>query len=179
MARLIEKYTKEVVPKLLERFSYKNVHAVPLIEKITVSMGIGKAIENNKRIDAAVKDLATITGQKAVVTKARKSIAGFKLREGMSVGAKVTLRGNRMYEFLDRLISVVIPRIRDFRGFSPGAFDGHGNYSLGLSEQLVFPEINVDDVEFVQGLNVCVTMNSASDEESLALLEYFGFPFRR
>ena len=179
MARLQDKYKSEVVGKMVERFSYKNTNAVPRLQKITVSMGIGKAIENNKRIDAAVKDLSTITGQRAVVTKARKSIAGFKLRQGMSVGAMVTLRGERMYEFLDRLISVVIPRIRDFRGFSSGAFDGRGNYSLGLSEQLVFPEINVDDVEFVQGLNICLTMDRSSDEESLALLECFGFPFRR
>lgn len=179
MARLQEKYKQEIVPKMLERFSYKNVQAVPRLEKITVSMGIGKAIENNKRIDAAVKDLASITGQKPVVTKAKQSISGFKLREGMSVGAKVTLRGKRMYEFFDRLISIVIPRIRDFRGFSARAFDGRGNYSFGMSEQLVFPEISVDDVEFVQGMNVCVTVDRSSDEESTALLEYFGFPFRR
>jgi large subunit ribosomal protein L5 len=179
MARLSEKYKQEIVSKMVERFSYKNVQAVPRLEKITVSMGIGKAIENNKRIDAAVKDLASITGQKPVVTKAKQSISGFKLRQGMSVGAKVTLRGKRMYEFFDRLISIVIPRIRDFRGFSARAFDGRGNYSFGLTEQLVFPEISVDDVEFVQGMNICVTVDRSSDEESQALLEYFGFPFRR
>ena len=179
MARLLEKYKQEVASKMVERFAYKNVNAVPRLEKITVSMGIGKAVENNKRIEAAVKDLSSITGQKPIVTKATKSIANFKLREGMSVGAKVTLRGRRMYEFFDRLISVVIPRIRDFRGFSPGAFDGRGNYSLGLTEQLVFPEISVENVEFVQGLNICLTIDRSSDEESLALLEMFGFPFRR
>jgi large subunit ribosomal protein L5 len=179
MARLLERYRKEIVPKMQERFSYKNVNAVPRLEKITVNMGVGKATENNKRIDAAVKDVSVITGQKPVVTRAKKSIAGFKLREGMNVGVKVTLRGRRMYEFFDRLISVVIPRIRDFRGFSSGSFDGRGNYSLGLSEQLVFPEVNVDDVEFVQGCDVTLTIDRSSDEESLALLEFFGFPFRR
>jgi len=179
MSRLQEKYKQEVVPKLMERFGHRNVHAVPRLQKITVSMGIGKAIENNKRIDAAVKDLSVITGQKPIVTKAKHSISGFKVRQGMSVGAKVTLRGKRMYEFFDRLISIVIPRIRDFRGFSTRAFDGRGNYSLGLSEQLVFPEISVDEVEFVQGLNISMTIDRSSDEESLAFLECFGFPFRR
>jgi large subunit ribosomal protein L5 len=164
---------------MMERFSHGNIHAVPRLQKIVVSMGIGKAVENNKRIDAAVKDLSTITGQKPVVTKAKKSIAGFKVREGMNVGAMVTLRGERMYEFFDRLISIAIPRIRDFRGFPARAFDGHGNYSLGLSEQLVFPEISVDDVEFVQGLNINLTIDRSNNEESLALLEMFGFPFRR
>lgn len=179
MARIEEKYKTEVVSKMMERFKYKNANAVPRIEKITVSMGIGKAVENNKRIDAAVKDLSVITGQKPIVTKSKKSIANFKLREGMNVGAKVTLRGRRMYEFFDRLVNVAIPRIRDFRGFSSQAFDGYGNYSLGLTEQLVFPEINVENVEFVQGLNICLTIDRSSDEESLALLEMFGFPFRR
>ena len=163
----------------MERFSHRNIHAVPRLQKIVVSMGIGKAVENNKRVDAAVKDLSTITGQKPIVTKAKKSIAGFKVREGMNVGAMVTLRGERMYEFFDRLISIVIPRIRDFRGFPSRAFDGHGNYSLGLSEQLVFPEVSVDDVEFVQGLNINLTIDRSNNEESLALLEMFGFPFRR
>ncbi|MGQ9592278.1 MAG: 50S ribosomal protein L5 [Planctomycetota bacterium] len=179
MARLREKYQTEIVPKMCERFSYRNPNQVPRLEKIVVSMGVGKAVENAKRIDAAVKDLSLISGQRPIVTKAKKSISGFKLRKGMKIGAKVTLRGDRMYEFFDRLISVVIPRIRDFRGFSPRGFDGRGNYSLGLSEQLVFPEINVDEVEFVQGLNVSIAVDRSSDEESLALLEYFGFPFRR
>ena len=179
MARLLEKYQSEIVPKLVERFGYKNVNAVPRLQKIILNMGVGKAIENSKRIQAATKDLSIISGQKPVVTRAKQSIAGFKLRKGMSVGVKVTVRGARMYEFFDRLISVVIPRIRDFRGFSPKAFDGEGNYSLGIVEQLVFPEINVDDVEFMQGLNVTLTIDQSSTEESLALLEMFGFPFRK
>ncbi len=179
MTRLLEKYEKEVVPGLIDRFQYKNVNVVPRLQKITLNMGVGKAVENNQRIQAAVKDLSIISGQKPVVTKARKSIAGFKLRKGMSVGVKVTLRGVRMYEFCDRLISVVIPRIRDFRGFSPKAFDGAGNYSLGIVEQLVFPEINVENVEFMQGVNVTMTIDRSNSEASLALLEMFGFPFRK
>ncbi len=179
MTRLLEKYEKEVVPGLIDRFQYKNVNVVPRLQKITLNMGVGKAVENNQRIQAAVKDLSIISGQKPVVTKARKSIAGFKLRKGMSVGVKVTLRGTRMYEFCDRLISVVIPRIRDFRGFSPTAFDGAGNYSLGIVEQLVFPEINVENVEFMQGVNVTMTIDRSNSEASLALLEMFGFPFRK
>ncbi len=179
MSRLKEKYTDEIVSKMKERFSYSNVNQVPRLDKITVSMGVGKAIENNKRIESAVRDLGTITGQKPVVTRARRSIAGFKLRQGMAVGAKVTLRGGRMFEFLDRLITLAIPRIRDFRGFSTTAFDGHGNYSMGLAEQMVFPEINVDKVDFVQGLNITMTVDRSTDEASLALLQMFGFPFRR
>ena len=179
MTRLLEKYEKEVVPGLIERFKYKNVNVVPRLQKITLNMGVGKAVENNKRIEAAVKDMSIISGQKPVVTKARKSIAGFKLRKGMSVGVKVTLRGARMYEFCDRLISVVVPRIRDFRGFSPKGFDGAGNYSLGIVEQLVFPEINVENVEFMQGVNVTLTIDRSNSEASLALLEMFGFPFRK
>lgn len=179
MARLKEKYGSEVVPKMMEQFKYKNQLAVPRIEKITISMGVGKAIETSKRMDSALSDLSTVTGQKPLVTRSKKAVSGFRLREGMDIGAKVTLRGPKMYEFFDRLISVVIPRIRDFRGFSSKAFDGRGNYSLGLSEQIVFPEISIDDVEFVQGMNVCMTVHSSSDEESLALLGHFGFPFRR
>ena len=179
MARLQEKYSKEVVPKLMEQFGHENKLAVPRISKITLNMGVGKAIENQKRLDAAVRDLTVISGQKPVTTKSRKSIAGFKLRQGQSIGCKVTLRGQRMYEFFDRLISVVIPRIRDFRGFSGKAFDGAGNYSLGLTEQLVFPEINIDNVEFTQGLDVTLTIDRSNPEQSRALLELFGFPFRR
>ncbi len=179
MARLLEKYRGEIVPKMKEQFKYSNVHAVPRLEKITLSMGVGKAIENAKRMEAAAKDVASISGQKPLVTRAKKSIAGFHLREGVSIGCKVTIRGRRMYEFFDRLISLVIPRIRDFRGFPAKAFDGRGNYSLGLTEQIVFPEINIDDVEFVQGMNIAITIKNSSDEESLALLEHFGFPFRR
>ena len=178
-SRIQEKYNSEFVPKLMEQFSYKNVNEVPRLDKITLSMGIGQAIENNKRIEAATKELGTISGQKAVVTKAKSSVAGFKLREGVPIGAKVTLRGTRMYEFLDRLINLAIPRIRDFRGFPTRSFDGSGNYSLGLAEQMVFPEINIDEVEFVQGLNVTITVDRSTDEESQVLLGLFGFPFRK
>ena len=178
-SRIQEKYNSEFVPKLMEQFSYKNVNEAPRLDKITLSMGIGQAIENNKRIEAATKDLGTISGQKAVVTKAKSSVAGFKLREGVPIGAKVTLRGTRMYEFLDRLINLAIPRIRDFRGFPTRSFDGSGNYSLGLAEQMVFPEINIDEVEFVQGLNITITVDRSTDEESQALLGLFGFPFRK
>jgi large subunit ribosomal protein L5 len=177
--RLWARYRNDIVPQMKERFGYKNDHQVPRLEKITASMGVGKASENQKRIEAAQKELSKIAGQKAIVTKAKQSIAGFKLRQGMSIGCKVTLRGARMYEFFDRLISLVIPRIRDFRGLSPGAFDGRGNYSMGLSEQIVFPEITIDEVEFVQGLNVTITIKNSSDEESLVLLDLFGVPFRR
>ncbi len=178
-SRIQEKYNSEFVPKLMEQFSYKNVNEVPRLDKITLSMGIGQAIENNKRIEAATKDLGTISGQKAVVTNAKRSVAGFKLREGVPIGAKVTLRGTRMYEFLDRLINLAIPRIRDFRGFPTRSFDGSGNYSLGLAEQMVFPEINIDEVEFVQGLNITITVDRSTDEESQVLLGLFGFPFRK
>lgn len=178
-SRIQEKYNSEFVPKLMEQFSYKNVNEAPRLDKITLSMGIGQAIENNKRIEAATKDLGTISGQKAVVTKAKSSVAGFKLREGVPIGAKVTLRGTRMYEFLDRLINLAIPRIRDFRGFPTRSFDGSGNYSLGLAEQMVFPEVNIDEVEFVQGLNITITVDRSTDEESQVLLGLFGFPFRK
>ena len=178
-SRIQEKYNTELVPKLVEKFSYKNVNEVPRLDKITLSMGIGKAIENNKRIDAAVKDLAIIAGQKPVVTQAKNSVAGFKLREGVAVGAKVTLRGTRMYEFLDRLISVALPRVRDFRGIVPTAFDGRGNFSMGLTDQLVFPELRTDEVEFLQGMNVCITIRNSDDEKSHFLLSEFGFPFKK
>jgi large subunit ribosomal protein L5 len=178
MVRLREMYSTDVVPKMVEEFSYKNLLAVPSVQKITVSMGVGQAVDTSKRLDTAVADLAKVTGQKPMVTKAKKSVSGFRLREGVAIGCKVTLRGQRMYEFFDRLISIVIPRIRDFRGFSPKGFDGRGNFSMGLTEQIVFPEISIDDVEFVQGMNVCLTIDNSSDEESLALLRHFGFPFR-
>jgi len=174
-----ERYKNEIVPRMKERFGYKNDHQVPCLEKITICMGVGKATENQKRIEAAQRELTRIAGQKALVTRAKKSIANFKLRQGMSIGCKVTLRGARMYEFFDRLISLVVPRIRDFRGLSPRSFDGRGNYSLGLSEQIVFPEISIDEVEFVQGLNITVTIKNSSDEESLALFDLFRVPFRR
>jgi len=177
--RLLEKYRSEILPNMKEKFGYKNNNEVPRLEKITVSMGVGKATENAKRIEAAQKELTKVTGQKAVITKAKKSIAGFKLRKGVPIGCMVTLRGSRMYEFFDRLISLVIPRIRDFRGLSIRSFDGRGNYSMGLSEQIVFPEITIDEVEFVQGLNITITIKNSSDEESLTLLDLFGVPFRR
>ncbi|MFN0059411.1 MAG: 50S ribosomal protein L5 [Planctomycetota bacterium] len=178
MPRLKEKYSSEIREALKERFQISNVNAVPRITKIVVNMGVGKAVENAKRVEAAQREMAVITGQAAMVCKSTKSISNFKLREGVAVGCKVTLRGARMYEFLDRLISVVIPRIRDFRGFSRTGFDGRGNYSLGLTDQVVFPEINIDKVEFVQGMNICFTIANSDDQLSLGLLESFGFPFK-
>ena len=178
MARLLEKYRSEVVPELKKSLGTQNVLALPRLEKIVVSMGVGKALENKNALDAASKDLATITGQKPVVTRARKSVAGFKLRKGQEIGLKVTLRGRRMYEFLDRLVSIVIPRICDFRGLSPRAFDEAGNYNLGISEQVVFPEINIDKVEFVQGMNVTIGVRARDREESFELLKRLGLPFR-
>jgi len=178
MARLLEKYRSEVVPELKKALGTQNVLALPRLDKIVVSMGVGKALENKNFLDAAAKDLAAITGQKPVVTRARKSVAGFKLRKGQEIGLKVTLRGGRMYEFLDRLVSIVIPRIRDFRGLSPRAFDGAGNYNLGISEQVVFPEINIDKIEFVQGMNVTICVRARDREGSFELLKRLGFPFR-
>ena len=178
MARLKEKYVTEIVSSLKERFGIENVNAVPRLTKIVVNRGVGKALENAKRLEEAQKELSQISGQWPAIRRARKSIANFKLRENNAIGCMVTLRGNRMYEFLDRLISVVIPRIRDFRGLKV-KFDGRGNYSMGLADQIVFPEIKIDDVEFVQGMNICFTVKNSDDEKSLALLTEFGFPFRR
>jgi large subunit ribosomal protein L5 len=179
MARLLEKYKKDIVPQMMETFQYRNVWAVPKIEKIVVNMGVGAAVQNQKRLEAAVKDLAMITGQKPIITKARRSVSSFKLRAGMQIGCKVTLRGQRMYEFFDRLISVAIPRIRDFRGLSPKSFDGHGNYSLGLAEQIIFPEIRADKVEHIQGMDVTIVTTGNTDKEAYELLRLFGMPFRR
>ena len=178
MARLKTKYFEEIVPKLRERYGEDNLHALPRLRKITVNRGVGKALENKKRLESARKELGLVTGQCPVVTRAKKSIANFKLRETNAIGCKVTLRGERMYEFFDRLISVAIPRIRDFRGLSSTAFDGRGNYSMGLTDQLVFPEIKIDDAEFIQGLNVCFTIATSDDEKSLFLMREFGFPFK-
>lgn len=178
MARLLERYTSEVRPKLRERFGYDNDHQIPVLQKITVNMGVGKAVENKARLEHAVQDLAQITGQKPIITKARKSISQFRLRQGFPVGAKVTLRRARMYEFLDRLMTVVIPRLRDFRGFS-AKLDGHGNYSLGLTEQMVFPEINLDKVQFVQGMNISISTSARTDDEGWFLLSELGFPFKK
>ena len=176
--RMKAKYNDEIVAAMRKRFGYPNVMAVPRIEKITVSMGVGKATENAKIMDAAVADLAQITGQKPLVTKSRHAISQFRLRMGLAVGCKVTLRGARMYEFLDRLISVVIPRIRDFRGLKRNSFDGRGNYNMGLQDQLVFPEVNLDKVEHVQGMNITITVRNGTDESSLEMLRLFGMPFR-
>jgi len=179
MARLLEQYREEVVPTLRERLGRDNIHSLPQLEKIVVSMGLGKSRDEPKRVEPAMADLARITGQQPVMTQARKSVSSFRIREGVTVGCKATLRGVRMYEFLDRLINLAMPRIRDFRGMDPNAFDGRGNYSMGVSEQLVFPEIRVDDVQYQQGMNITIVVrNSRSDEESRLLLESLGFPFR-
>jgi len=175
---LKEKYLKEVVPNMMKEFSYKNIMEVPKIQKVVLNVGLGEAIQNIKLLDAAQKELSSITGQKAVVTKAKKSIAAFKLRQGTPIGCKVTLRGDRMYEFLDRFIGLALPRIRDFRGISGKSFDGRGNYSLGLKEQFIFPEIDYDKVEMVHGLDVVFCTTAKTDKESKALLRYFGMPFR-
>ena len=178
MARLRERYREEVVPALREKFGYENVMQVPRLEKIVVNMGVGEAAQNSRTLDGAMDDLARITGQKPQLRRARKSIAGFKIREGMPVGARVTLRGERMWEFLDRLISIALPRVRDFRGISPRSFDGRGNFALGLREQLIFPEISYDAVEATRGLDVAVVTTAKTDEESRELLRLLGMPFR-
>jgi large subunit ribosomal protein L5 len=179
MSRVRERYRTEVVPALMEEFGYKNVMQVPKLEKIVLNVGLGEAIANAKAIDAAVGDLGAITGQKPVVTKAKKSIAAFKLRAGMPIGAMVTLRGERMYEFFDRLTSVTLPRIRDFRGVSPNSFDGRGNYTLGLREQLAFPEIDYDKVDKTRGLEMSFVTTARNDEEGRRLLALLGMPFAR
>ena len=179
VARLLERFKKDTVPHMMKRFGYKNPLMVPRLEKIVVSKGVGKAIEDKKFLDAASRDLALITGQKPLITKAKKSVSAFKVRKGMPTGCKVTLRGRAMYEFLDRLVSVVLPRIRDFRGLGVEAFDGHGNYNLGVSDQVVFPEVNIDEVEFIQGLNIVICIRNSSDEESFELLSQMGMPFQR
>lgn len=177
--RMREHYQTTVVPTLTKEFSYSNVMAVPKIDKITLNMGLGEAIGNQKLLDACVTDMATISGQRPVVTKARKSIAQFKLREGMSIGCMVTLRGDRMYEFLDRLLNLALPRVRDFRGVSQKAFDGRGNYTLGIREQLIFPEIDYNKVEKLKGMNICITTTAKTDAEARALLRHMGMPFTK
>ncbi|MGE5553256.1 MAG: 50S ribosomal protein L5 [Betaproteobacteria bacterium] len=176
--RLKEKFLKEVVPALRERFKYKNPMQVPRIEKVVINMGVGDAVADPKALDAAVADLTTITGQKPVITRAKKSIAAFKIRQGMAIGAKVTLRGDRMYEFLDKLFNVALPRIRDFRGLPSRAFDGRGNYTLGLKEQLIFPEIDYDKVDKIRGMDVVVVTTAKTDEEAGELLRLMGMPLR-
>ena len=178
-ARLREHYVKSVVPALNKDFAYKNAMAVPKIEKVSINIGLGEATGNSKLMDGAVNELGAIAGQKPVVTKAKKSIAAFKLREGMSIGCMVTLRGSRMYEFLDRLMNVALPRVRDFRGVSPKSFDGRGNYTLGLRDQLIFPEIDYNKVDKVKGMNISITTTAKTDAEGLALLRYMGMPFRQ
>ena len=179
MNRLKEKYTKEVVPSLMEKFEYSSVMQVPKVEKIVINMGVGDAVSNAKNLDKAVEELQLISGQKPLITKAKKSIAGFRLREGMPIGAKVTLRGERMYEFLDKLVTVSLPRVRDFHGVSKKAFDGRGNYTLGIKEQLVFPEVDYDKVIKVRGLDVVIVTTAKTNEEALELLSGFGLPFRK
>jgi large subunit ribosomal protein L5 len=176
--RLLTIYREEIVPQLMEEFGYGNPHEVPRLEKIVVNVGLGEAIQNARALDAASQDLATITGQKPVVTRAKRSIAGFRLREGMPIGAMVTLRGARMYEFLDRLIGTALPRIRDFRGLSPRSFDGRGNYSIGLREQIVFPEIDYDRIDRTRGLEVAIVTTAKTDEEGRRLLALLGMPFQ-
>ena len=178
MPRLKELYHKELVPRLMKDFNYKSVMQVPKLEKIVINMGLGEAIQNVKILDSAVVELATIAGQKAVITKAKKSIASFKLRQGMPIGCMVTLRKDRMYEFLDRLVNVAIPRIRDFKGVSGKAFDGKGNYTLGVKEQLIFPEINYDAVDKIKGMNITIVTSAKNDEQGKALLKLLGMPFR-
>ncbi len=177
--RLKEKYEKEIVGELLKEFNYKSVMQVPKINKITINMGVGSAVQNPKELEGAANDLAKITGQKAVITKAKKSIASFKIRQGHSIGCMVTLRGNRMYEFLDRLLNVAIPRIRDFRGLSKKSFDGRGNYTIGIKEQTIFPEVDYDSIVSIKGMNITIGSTAKNDKEALALLEKFGFPFRK
>lgn len=178
MARLKELYNKEMIPKLMKDFSYRNVMEVPKVEKIVINMGLGEAIQNVKILDSAVVEMAAIAGQKPVITKAKKSIASFKLRQGMPIGCVVTLRRDKMYEFLDRLVNVSLPRVRDFKGVSPKGFDGMGNYSLGVKEQLIFPEINYDKVDKIKGMNITIVTSARNDEEGRALLKLMGMPFR-
>jgi len=178
MARLIAYYKETVVPKLNEQFQFKSAMQVPRLEKITLNMGVGEAVADKKVLEAALGDMEKIAGQKPVKTLARKSVAAFKIREEWPIGCKVTIRGERMYEFLDRLISVAIPRVRDFRGMSPKSFDGRGNYSMGVKEQIIFPEIEYDKVDKIRGLDICITTSARTDEEGRALLAAFNFPFR-
>ncbi|MBE3580342.1 MAG: 50S ribosomal protein L5 [Thermoanaerobacteraceae bacterium] len=178
MARLKEKYLKDIRPAMQTKFGYRNIMEIPRLEKIVVNMGIGEATQNPKALDGAVEDLMAITGQRPVVTRAKKSIAAFKLRKGNKIGCKVTLRGDRMYEFLDRLINVALPRVRDFKGVSPNSFDGRGNYTLGLREQLIFPEIDYDKIDQVRGMDITVVTTAKTDEEARELLRLFGMPFR-
>lgn len=178
-SRLKERYVSEIVPKMMEDFQYKNVMQVPKLHKIVLNMGVTEAKDNAKAMEGAVKDMQTISGQKPIVTKARKSIANFKLREGMNVGCKVTLRGDKMYDFFDKLVSVALPRVRDFRGVSASSFDGRGNYALGIKEQLIFPEIEYDQIDQIRGMDIIIVTSAETDEEARAFLELMGMPFRK
>ena len=177
MARMKDVYTSEIAPALMKKFQYKSVMQIPKLDKIVINVGVGEAKENSKAIDSVITDISTITGQKAVPTYARKSVANFKLREGMKIGVKVTLRGEKMYEFLDRLFNFSLPRVRDFKGINPNAFDGRGNYSLGLKEQLIFPEIEYDKVDKIRGMDICICTTATTDEEAKELLKALGAPF--
>lgn len=179
MNRLKEKYVNEITPALVSKFEYKSVMQAPKVDKIVINMGVGEAVQNTKSLDAAVEELQTLSGQKPVITKAKKSIAGFRLREGMPIGCKVTLRGERMYDFLDKLIAISLPRVRDFRGVSNKSFDGRGNYTLGVKEQLIFPEIDYDKVNKVRGMDIVIVTTANSDEEARELLTQFGMPFQK
>ena len=179
MPRLKDKYTTEVIPALMEKFKYKNIMEVPKLEKVVINMGLGDAKDNSKAFEAAVNDLAIISGQKPIITKAKKSVSNFKLREGMNIGSKVTLRANRMYEFTDKLLNIALPRVRDFSGVSNKSFDGRGNYSLGVKEQLIFPEIEYDKVDKIRGMDIIFVTTAKSDEEALELLTLLGMPFKR
>lgn len=179
MPNLKESYSKEVVPALREQFGYANIMQVPKIEKITLNMGVGEAVGDKKQLENAVADLEQLAGQKPMITKARKSVAGFKIREGFPIGAKVTLRGERMWDFFDRLVQIAIPRVRDFRGLNPKSFDGRGNYSMGVREQIIFPEIEYDRVDKIRGLDITITTSAETDEEGRALLAAFSFPFKK
>ncbi|GMA47966.1 50S ribosomal protein L5 [Tetragenococcus muriaticus] len=179
MNRLKEKYTQDIVPSLVEKFDYSSVMQTPKVEKIVINMGVGDAVSNAKNLDKAVEELQLISGQKPLVTKAKKSVAGFRLREGMPIGTKVTLRGDRMYDFLDKLVNVSLPRVRDFHGVSKRAFDGRGNYTLGIKEQLIFPEVDYDSVDKVRGMDIVIVTTADTDEESLELLTQLGLPFQK
>ena len=179
MNRMLERYQQEVVPALQNAFNYKNVMEVPHIVKVVVNIGLGEALGNSKALDAAITDMTTITGQKPIQTKARKSIANFKLREGVIIGVKVTLRGDRMWAFIDRLVNVALPRVRDFRGVSPDAFDGRGNYTLGLRDQLIFPEIEYDKIDKLRGMEITIVTTAKNDEHARAMLKFLGMPFRK
>ena len=178
MARLKERYLKEVVPAMMKQFGYDNIMQVPRIEKVVINMGVGAAAQDPKLLDAAVRDLSLIAGQRPVVTRAKRSVANFKIRTGMRIGAKVTLRGDRMYEFLDKLVNIALPRVRDFGGVSPSSFDGRGNFAMGLREQLVFPEIEYDKIDKIRGMDVIIATSAKTDEEAKALLKLMGMPFR-